>query len=117
MRPSEVFFITELPDDKNTFNVAIHNWQRKQRWLKIKLAGLLFFVFSCLLISVGGIYVTSKYVRVEKTEQEVSSQYVTSTVMVNDQSLESLETMHYRIEQQSQQSWVFLPYVVQGDIL
>jgi hypothetical protein len=69
MRPGEVFFIEELPDDKNAFNVAVHEWQKRTRWLKIKLAAVLFVLFSCFAVPAGGAWVYSQYLAVEHVEQ------------------------------------------------
>jgi hypothetical protein len=49
-----VMFLQELPADKDAFRVAIHDWQRKRLWLKLKLAGLLFVLFACAGVPAGG---------------------------------------------------------------
>jgi hypothetical protein len=70
MRPGEVFFIEELPDDKNAFNVAVHEWQKRTRWLKIKLAAVLFVLFSCFAVPAGGVYIVSQYVSFGVEQQD-----------------------------------------------
>lgn len=85
MHPNDVFFIEELPEDKNQFNVAMHDWQKHRRRLKIQCAALIIILFSCISVPAGVGFFVAKYVHFEQQDD-----YIVFLPMVFNQGEETV---------------------------